>query len=507
MLKSVRFIIALAGALMLLLALTASYSPAYAADDNWTARFWNNRTLSGDPVHVRQESNIDEDWGDGSPAAEVNVDNFSARWTRSINFSAGTYRFTATMDDGMRVWVDNNLIIDSWYDSQVHSVSADVTLASGDHNVKVEYYEAGGQAVAKLTWGLISGVVGDWRGEYYNNMTLSGTPALVRNDPQIDFGWTGSPGPGVAGDMFSVRWTRSVQLDPGRYRFTVTVDDGARLWVNNQLIIDQWRDQTATTYNAEIDLPGGSIPMQMDYYEHGGVAIAQLSWTRLSGPAAPAPPTTIANWRGEYYNDVNLSGSPALIRDDPEINFIWGSSSPAPNVVNADRFGVRWTRTLNLNPGRYVFTVNVDDGARLWVNNQLIIDQWQVQDVTQYSAAIDLPGGPIPVRLDYFENTGLAEVRLSWSPPGGLPGPAPQPPAGGTTATMVGARYLNVRSGPGVEFDAFTYLTNGQTVEVIGRDSSSIWLQIRLPDGNTGWVSSRYMASNFPFSALPVTSN
>jgi hypothetical protein len=176
-------------------------------------------------------------------------------------------------------------------------------------------------------------------------------------------------------------------------------------------------------------------------------------------------------------------------------------------VVNADRFGVRWTRTLNLNPGRYVFTVNVDDGARLWVNNQLIIDQWQVQDVTQYSAAIDLPGGPIPVRLDYFENTGLAEVRLSWSPPGGLPGPAPQPPAGGTTATMVGARYLNVRSGPGVEFDAFTYLTNGQTVEVIGRDSSSIWLQIRLPDGNTGWVSSRYMASNFPFSALPVTSN
>jgi uncharacterized protein YgiM (DUF1202 family) len=58
-----------------------------------------------------------------------------------------------------------------------------------------------------------------------------------------------------------------------------------------------------------------------------------------------------------------------------------------------------------------------------------------------------------------------------------------------------------------VEFDAFTYLTNGQTVEVIGRDSSSIWLQIRLPDGNTGWVSSRYMASNFPFSALPVTSN
>lgn len=506
MLKRARFMGLLAAALGLLLALTASFAPAHAADDSWRARFWNNRTLSGDPVFTRHESTIDEDWGDGSPAPEVNVDNFSARWTRSINFLAGTYRFTATMDDGMRVWVDDNLIIDSWYDSQVHSVSADVTLAGGDHHVRVEYYEAGGKAIAKLEWALISGIPGAWRAEYYNNTTLSGAPVVVRTESQIRSTWTGSPTSGVNADMFSVRWTQSAQLDPGRYRFTVTADDGVRLWVNNQLLIDQWHQQPATTYSAEIDLPGGSIPIQMDYFEHGGVAVAGLTWTRLSGPPAPpAPPTAVANWRGEYYNNVNLDGSPALVRDDPEVNFIWGSSSPAPNVVNADRFSVRWTRTLNLNPGRYVFTVHADDGVRLWVNDQLIIDEWQVQDVTEYGAAINLPGGATSIRMEFFENTGLAEARLSWSPPGGVPGPAPQPPAGGTTATMVGARYLNVRSGPGLESEPFSYLTTGQTVEVIGRDRSAIWLQIRLPNGDTGWVSSRYMASNFPFAALPVT--
>lgn len=504
MLKRIRFLTGFALAFVIFLALVGTV-PAHAADANWTARYWNNRTLTGDPVLVRQESSIDHDWGGGAPAPQVNDDNFSVQWTRSINFSAGTYRFTATMDDGMRVWVDNNLIIDSWYDSQVHSVSADITLTSGDHNVRVEYYEAGGVAVARLNWANIAGFAGDWRGEYYNNMTLSGAPTVVRTDPQIDFGWTGAPVAGVGADMFSVRWTRTVQLDPGRYRFTATADDGVRLWVNNQLLIDQWHDQQATTYTAEVDLPGGSIPIQMDYYEHGGVAIAQLTWTRVSGPAAQPPPPTITNWRGEYFNNVSLNGAPVLVRDDNSISFVWGSSSPAPNVVNADRFSVRWTNTLNLNPGRYVFTVHVDDGARLWVNNQLIIDQWQVQPVTEYSAAIDLPGGQIPVRMEYFENTGLAEARLSWSQLGAAPEPQAAP--GGVTATMVGARYLNVRSGPGLEFEPFTYLTNGQTVQAIGRSPFAVWLEIRLPSGNTGWVSSRYMASTVPFTTLPVTSN
>lgn len=490
-------------AVLLLVLLATAVPPTHAADARWQATYWNNLNLSGNPALEREEVSLDHDWGSGSPHNVVDAENFSARWTRNINFSAGTYRFTATTDDGMRVWVDNNQIIDVWYDSQEHAISADLYLTGGDHFVQVEYYEAGGQAVAQLDWNLIGGSTGDWFGEYYNNINLSGTPALVRNDAQIDFAWTGAPAPEIQPDRFSVRWTRSLSLDPGRYRFTVTADDGVRLFVNNQLIIDEWRAQPVTVFSADIDLPGGSIPIQMDYYENGGLGAAGLSWTEITAVPPTPNPQPIANWRGEYFNNINLSGSPVLVRDDAFVDFNWGSATPAPNLVNADRFSVRWTRTLNLTPGQYFFTVSADDGVRLWVNNQLLVDEWHVQPVTSYTAVIEITNNTVPVVMEYFENTGLAEAELTWSTVG-----APTtPPTGGSNepvATMVGARYLNVRSGPGVEFDPFSYLVRGQTVPIVGRDFSAIWIQIVLPDGETGWVSGRYLSSSYPFANLPV---
>jgi hypothetical protein len=135
----------------------------------------------------------------------VDTDNFSVRWTRSINFAAGTYRFTASSDDGMRVWVDNNQIIDVWYDSSAHTVESDLYLTSGDHIVRVEYYEAGGQAVAQFDWDLVSNFDSGWYGEYYNNAFLAGPPAFARNDAQIDFYWDAAPAAAHAGPPAELR--------------------------------------------------------------------------------------------------------------------------------------------------------------------------------------------------------------------------------------------------------------------------------------------------------------
>lgn len=150
-----------------------------ATDDHWTAKYWNNTSLSGDPVLVRSESELNHVWGEDAPASGMNADGFSARWTRYVYFTAGTYRFVATTDDGMRVYVDDTLIIDSWYDSQSHSVSADTYLSTGDHRIKVEYYEAGGGAVAQLSWSLVGSTINNWRGEYYNDVNLTGQPVLI----------------------------------------------------------------------------------------------------------------------------------------------------------------------------------------------------------------------------------------------------------------------------------------------------------------------------------------
>jgi hypothetical protein len=217
------------------LILTTGLTQAQETDEpTWTATYWNNKTLSGDWVVRRQEANIDYNWGTDAPAPGVNRDEFSARWERTITFEAATYRFTASSDDGIRVWIDGEKIIDEWSDHALKTVSVDLPLAAGSHRIRVEYYENGGGAVVQLRWRPVSTGGQSWRGEYFNNRNLEGEPRLVRNDAQINFNWgTDSPAPGQIGtDNFSVRWTQTRDFPAGLYHFTMTVDDGGRLWVN-----------------------------------------------------------------------------------------------------------------------------------------------------------------------------------------------------------------------------------------------------------------------------------
>ena len=94
------------------------------------------------------------DFGLGSPSAAcgVNADNFSARWTRTVNFAAGTYRFSVTGDDGARLYVDGQIKIDKWFPQGATTYTVDVALSAGNHEVKLEYFESGGPGVAILSW-------------------------------------------------------------------------------------------------------------------------------------------------------------------------------------------------------------------------------------------------------------------------------------------------------------------------------------------------------------------
>ena len=118
----------------------------------WQASYWGNTDLSGPSVFQRNEPELDHDWGNGAPDPSLPSDGFSARWLRYIDSAGGTYRFTATSDDGIRVAVDDRWIINQWHDHAAQTYTADVNLSSGHHLFKVEYYENGGRAVAKLSW-------------------------------------------------------------------------------------------------------------------------------------------------------------------------------------------------------------------------------------------------------------------------------------------------------------------------------------------------------------------
>ncbi|WP_347597831.1 PA14 domain-containing protein [Acrocarpospora sp. B8E8] len=121
------------------------------ASASYQAEYFANRNLSGSPVLTRAESAIDHDWGGDSPGEGVPADNFSARWTKTSDFTAGTYRFTATGDDGLRLYVDGQLVIDKWIDQPATTYTTDRALSAGSHTVVLEYYEAAGGAIAVLT--------------------------------------------------------------------------------------------------------------------------------------------------------------------------------------------------------------------------------------------------------------------------------------------------------------------------------------------------------------------
>jgi hypothetical protein len=255
---------------------------------DWRGEYFNNPTLNGAPAFARNDRAINFTFGAAGPGGGIAADKFSARWTRRLYLSAGRYRFTTRTHDGVRLWVDNQLVIDRWRDQRVTSWNGEVTLAEGDHFIKMEYYVGStGGGIAALTWSPISGSAQVWRGEYFDNSSLTGSSAFTRDDAAINFNWgNASPGTGVSGPNWSVRWTaRRATTLPGYYTVTATADDGVRVWLDGNLLIDEWHDQSPTPYAAMVYLNAGAHDWRVEYYNRGGIATITAQIT----PGAVSP--------------------------------------------------------------------------------------------------------------------------------------------------------------------------------------------------------------------------
>ena len=255
---------------------------ALPLEEGWHGEYYNNLFLTGNPTQERYEASLDFNWGYKSPSPLVPVDQFSARWTRELYLEAGTYQFYAHGDDGVRVWVDNLLLINEWHEAPGQTYQAPVTLRSGKHSIKVEYYEDEGTAEIQFWWEG-PGSYADWRGEYWANQLLSGDSTLVRNDEVIDFNWgRDAPDEKLPKDLFSARWTRLLAFEEGTYHFYATVDDGMRLYIDNELVIYEWHDGNTRQAEATYWLAGGMHSLRVEYYENKGGALIHFWWEKES---------------------------------------------------------------------------------------------------------------------------------------------------------------------------------------------------------------------------------
>ena len=244
---------------------------------------------------------------------------------------------------------------------------------------------------------------GKWLGEYYANPWRMGPAALIRTT--VDFDWGGGqPAPQIPDDYFSVRWTRTLNLDAGRYRFTTETDgDGVRLFLDGALIIDEWHDQAKTAYSAERDLGAGQHSLRMEYYQaSGGSSAAPLMEAHRRAAPAPTAWRPLARRVFRQPLALRLAGHGARRPGD---RLQLERQSAAPQIPQ-DNFSVRWTRTSTFDAGRYRFTTVTDDGVRLYLDGKLIIDQWRDQAETALSAERDLGAGQHSLRMEYYQASG-----------------------------------------------------------------------------------------------------
>jgi glucose/arabinose dehydrogenase len=399
-------------------------------DTAYHAEYWNTHNATGPPSIPtgpadleRDDETLDFDWGESSPGAGIATDLFAARWTKTVTLPAGLYRFFGVRDDGLRAYLDSVPIVDRWIaGSEEYSVEKVVT--GGPHELRVEYFEGGGDARAEFSYERIGDFGpgdGGYAAEYFDNSSLTGAPVLTRNDEAIDFDWGGgAPADGVPADNFSARWTKSVNVaDPGAYKFTVTGDDGVRLFVDGHEVLDKWIPQSRTTYTVNHTLTQGAHEVVLEYFEAGGDAVAKLDYEPTSEPAPPPPPPA-APFAAEYFDNSSLTGAPVLTRNDEAIDFDWGELSPGP-LVPFNLFSARWTRTKDYAAGVYRFSATGDDGIRVLVDGTQLIDGWFYQSPTTYTVDTFLSEGPHTVVVEYFEHTGGAVAKFSESRVGDSP--------------------------------------------------------------------------------------
>jgi len=270
--------------------------------------FTNSNSSSGYPNaanFVRLDNNVNFNWGTGNAAEGISNDIFKVRWTGSIKSpTSDNYTIYITASDGVRLWINNAMLMDSWSDKNTTTHSANIFLEKGrEYDIRIEYYSNAASSSCILQWsapGICKQVIPSFQlfaksvncnsngsgllAEYYSNVQPAApfpiNPTITKLEPQVNFNWGGASPQGISNDLFKAVFKGYVQsLDSGSYTFYLTADDGVRLWINNQLLIDKWIDQAATEYAVTVTLPKCTRnSIRIEFYENGGDAVCRLEW-------------------------------------------------------------------------------------------------------------------------------------------------------------------------------------------------------------------------------------
>lgn len=273
------------------------------------------------------------------------------------------------------------------------------------------------------------------KGEYFAGRTFN-TPVLQRSDARIDFDWgNGSPDAAVPDNDFSARWTGFLTA-PTTETWTLFIvsDNGSRLKLGGKVISDNFNPEAGSEtgwYIHEVAFEAGKkVPFELEYYESNGGAGMHLYWlsptqdyqtipaSAFSSPDLPPPPTT--GWTARYFDGRQFE-KPVATRPENSINYEW-AGAPLPELF-PDHFSVKWSGLITpAFSETYTFSIAADNGTRLWVDGQLVSNNWDIvggEDRGWNTVKVPLTAGkPVSILLDYYQVVGGASAALYWDSPG-----------------------------------------------------------------------------------------
>lgn len=398
--------------------LTGSYYSGYTNS--------NSAFPTSTPTLTRVDSDVAFNWGGGSPGTGVGNDDFAVVWQGTVQAPVtGSITFSTYTDDGVRLWVDGQLLIDDWRDKSPNRVTApSISLTAGQHYaIRMEYYENGGGAVAQLEW--------QYSGQ--SRQTIPNQYLFACNGPVVS----------------------SVVLQCNEYdKFTVNFDVVGNASISNAELQNLSRyilkDSGGNTLNLSSATALSSTSVRLstatNLSQDSSYTLTVTDLEDTDGNQVAPNPTNFQftaaafGLTGYYYNNYNRNnpfptGTPVLTRTDSIVDFNWSTGNPGGGV-NSNNFAVTWAgQVVAPVTGNYTFSTVTDDGVRLFldenqnnsfdvsgaVNNERIINRWVLQGATRRNATRTVylnAGERYNIRMEYFENGGDASAQLEWQYPG-----------------------------------------------------------------------------------------
>jgi YD repeat-containing protein len=318
----------------------------------------------------------------------------------------------------------------------IYNPSLGPLVANQKYDIKMEHFDSTGGAQAKLLWSSPSTVEqiipqsqlylpggstgGGLQGDYFNNTTLSGAPALTRTDSTVDFTWSGSPGAGIPSDNFAVRWTGQVQAQfSEQYELCTLTDDGARLWINGLPVVDKWVGQGATKWCSS-----------------AGAGLASIS-VGASGAFVDALVLPVT---GAY----SILVDPAGTNTGNMTLTLYDVSADFTSTITANGPPVTANITVPGQNGKLTFNGTAGQTVSLTMNGVTIPNS----TVTTSSPPLSpfLANQKYGIKMEYFEGTGGASAQLLWRSPSTVEQVITQSQlylTGGSTAVGLQGDYFN----------------------------------------------------------------